>query len=163
MLKNRKNRIKWYFYVIYAGGLPLLLTVIGIILDSIDSVPDFLKPGFGVETIFLKGNGQMNRIYNQQHLAVFACASFGSSVTMQFSCFHVVNFFCVCFLFLFSHNTHIESNHTTKYIYLIAPIFIVFSSNIVFFILTVSNILQHDQQLTTNFTSSSRYRKQKHE
>lgn len=42
-------------YSIYSFGLPGLLTILMHILDSTESVPYHLKPGFGVESCFIKG------------------------------------------------------------------------------------------------------------
>lgn len=54
--QKREERIKLLWYMAYAWGVPALLLTIGHIFDSIDSAPDYLQPGFGTETCFIKSN-----------------------------------------------------------------------------------------------------------
>lgn len=42
-------------YTIYSFGLPGVLTILMHILDSIESIPYHLRPGFGAESCFIKG------------------------------------------------------------------------------------------------------------
>lgn len=42
-------------YSLYAFGGSLLLNIVAHAMDSIDGLPDYLQPGMGIETLFLKG------------------------------------------------------------------------------------------------------------
>ncbi|XP_055309688.1 G-protein coupled receptor Mth2-like [Sitodiplosis mosellana] len=50
---ERKQSI---LYNVYAWTLSLLITIMANVLDSIESLPDYLRPGTGVDTLFLKEN-----------------------------------------------------------------------------------------------------------
>lgn len=49
-------------YSLYAWGISFLLTVFGLIMDNI-SIPEYLQPGFGQETCFVKGNSLLEHTY----------------------------------------------------------------------------------------------------
>lgn len=58
--KNRKTsgfvmseEKRFLYYSLFAWGIPLLLDLIYIIMDSVDSTPDFLKPNAGQTMCFL--------------------------------------------------------------------------------------------------------------
>ena len=52
--KIDSERKRFISYMIYAWGLPFILTLITVILDSTELLPDRLLPGIGTTTYFLK-------------------------------------------------------------------------------------------------------------
>lgn len=53
--RKRSDRKQFICYAIYVYTLSTILTVTSGAIDSIESLPDHLKPGFGVENCFIKG------------------------------------------------------------------------------------------------------------
>lgn len=51
----KKGTMEFVVSMVYAWGLPALLSAIGYALDSSESVPDIIQPGFATQGCFLKG------------------------------------------------------------------------------------------------------------
>lgn len=55
------ERKRFVFYALYAYGTPFLLTLITAILDYTQPFPDYLLPGVGTQTLFLKPKKSMEK------------------------------------------------------------------------------------------------------
>lgn len=51
--KSLPEQKQFLCYILYSGGIPCLLTLILVILDHVESVPDNLQPNVGSDNCFL--------------------------------------------------------------------------------------------------------------
>lgn len=58
------EKTRFFFYMVYAWGLSLLLTFIVFILDSTQSLSQNLRPGIGIQTCFLKSMHFFSEIFS---------------------------------------------------------------------------------------------------
>ena len=54
-LRQRFKHKLFYVYATYGFGVPLLIVAFAFMMDHLKSVPEHLKPGFGVNTCSVKG------------------------------------------------------------------------------------------------------------
>lgn len=105
------DKKRFFFYMLYAWGISSLLTFIIFILDYTKPLPDRFLPGLGTWTCFLKGT--------------------------NLNIFHL---FVVVPIVLNNIDLHYISDELSTRVYFYAPNSIIYSINIVLFVLTVRKI-----------------------
>ncbi|XP_055326296.1 G-protein coupled receptor Mth2-like [Sitodiplosis mosellana] len=55
-VEPNSERKRFILYSLYAFGGSLLVNIVGHVMDAIDGLPDYLQPGIGTDSLFLKEN-----------------------------------------------------------------------------------------------------------
>lgn len=134
--KMDAERKRFISYMIYAWGLPFILTLITVILDSTEPLPDWALPGIGTTTYFLKSPEGTTKQIEWTRL-IFR---------------NVLN----------ENFIHISDGKLAPFLYFYMIILIIFSANTLLFIVTAFKIRQAQRDISKLTSQEESARHQSH-
>lgn len=129
--QKRKEKIKLLLFMAYGWGVPALLLTIGHTFDRIESVHDYLKPGIGTQTCFLKGT-DWNRIK-------FISSQIPNEKSKPI------------------HFSEILETRESKFLYYHLPFCILFTINIISFILIALKIREQKKDIMKDIAEDEKH------